>query len=217
MSPPEATWRIFSFDLYDMQPLVMLLQVHLPNKQSVFFNDAENLAHVVGCDKRGKTVLMEFFPYNATHPSEPKYCFPEFAEHHVWLAQSKSWNRRKRSKVIGRLAFVAPSEGERYYLRLLLARVVGPCSFEDLLTINNQPCSTFHEAALKREFVEPDNLIGQCLNEAIEVRVHMLYEDFLLQSSIFLNRLLLFSYGIDSTLTFLRTMYKRIPMNLGRF
>ena len=53
----------------------------------------------------------------------------------MWHSQNKSCNKRKRSKVIGRLAFVAPSKGKRYYLRLLLARVVGPCSFEDLLTV----------------------------------------------------------------------------------
>ena len=73
--------------------------------------------------------------------------------YHVWHAQTKSWNKRKRIKVIGRLAFVAPLEGERYYLRLLLAGVVGPCSFDNLLTVNNQRCSTFHEAASSEDLL----------------------------------------------------------------
>ena len=56
-------------------------------------------------------------------------------------------------------------------MRLLLARIVGPCSFEDLLTVNNQVCATFHEAAFKRRFAEPGNLIEQCLDETIEVQM----------------------------------------------
>ena len=54
VSPPEAAWRIFAFNLYDMQPLVMPLKVHLPNNQSVCFNASENLAHVVYSEFRTK-------------------------------------------------------------------------------------------------------------------------------------------------------------------
>ena len=97
--------------------------------------------------------------YNASHPLELKYCFPEFSEHHVWNSQSKTWTKRKRDRIIGRLTFVAPLEGERYYLRLLLAHVVGPCSFNALVTVDNHLCSTLHEEGLKRELVEPDDLV----------------------------------------------------------
>ena len=145
VSPPKAAWRIFGFDRHDMKPAVMPLQVHLPNTQSF---------------------LTEFFSYNATHPFEPKYCFPEFVEHHVWHSQSKSWNKRKRGTSIGRLAFVTPSESERYFLRLLLARVAGPCSFADLLTVDGHKCSTFHESALKCGIVEPDDWIDRCLDRS---------------------------------------------------
>ena len=83
ISPPEAAWRILSFDLYDMQPAIMPLQVHLPNKQSVSFKYSENLAHVVQSEARLKTIVIEFFTYNVTHLLDPKYFFPEFTEHHV--------------------------------------------------------------------------------------------------------------------------------------
>ena len=149
-----------------MKPAVMPLQVHLPNIQSICFNAAESLAHVAHNQSRAKTVLTKFFSYNATHPFEPKYCFPEFVEHHVWHSQSKSWNKRKQGTSIGRLAFVAPSEGERYLLRLLLARVAGPCSFADLLTVDGHKCSTFHESALKCGIVEPDDWIDRCLDRS---------------------------------------------------
>ena len=61
VSPPEVALRIFSFDLYDMQPTVLPLQVHLPNKQSVCFNTSENLGHFMSSESRAKTILTEFF------------------------------------------------------------------------------------------------------------------------------------------------------------
>ena len=127
----------------------MPLQEHLPNKKSVFFRDNEKLEHVTHSESRAKTPLTELFAYNASHPLELKYCFPEFREHHVWNSQSKTWTKTKRNRIIRRFTTVAPLEGERYYLRLLLAHVVGPCSFNALLTVDNHLCSTFHEAALK--------------------------------------------------------------------
>ena len=115
--------------------------------------------------------MIEFFAYNASHLLEPKYCFPEFSERHVWNSQSKTWTKRKRNKIIGMLIFVAPSEGEQYYLRLLLAHLVGPCSFNALLTVDNHLCSTFHEAALKRSLVGPDDSVTKCLDETAEVQM----------------------------------------------
>ena len=137
----------------------------------VFTSEIQKIWHTLFIVSQDRTILNEFFTYNAAHPSEPKYCFFEFAEHHVWHSQSKTWRKIKRSKVIRRLAFVAPLEGKRYRQRLLIAHIVGPCSFRDLLIVNNQVCATYHEAALKWGFVEPDDLIEQCLDEAIEVQM----------------------------------------------
>lgn len=63
------------------------------------------------------------------------------------------------------------TEGERFYLRFLLANVVGPSSFDDLLPIDNQLCTTFHEAALKLGLVDHDSLVTKCLDEAVEVQM----------------------------------------------
>ena len=84
----------------------MPLQVHLPNIQSIFFDASEDFLNVALNERRSKTVLTEFFAYNATHPSKPKFSFPEFIEHYVWDTQSKMWKKQKQSKLIDRLAFV---------------------------------------------------------------------------------------------------------------
>ena len=53
------------------------------------------------------------------------------------------WKERVKGKAIGRIAYAAPSEGEKFYLRLLLANIQGPISFADLLTANGKLCSSF--------------------------------------------------------------------------
>jgi hypothetical protein len=72
--------------------------------------------------------------------------------------EDNQWKRRVRGgeKMISRMYSVSPSEGERFYLRLLLTAVKGPKSFEDLRTVNNVLYETFKEAAEAR---------GLCDNE----------------------------------------------------
>ncbi|KAL0381194.1 UNVERIFIED_CONTAM: hypothetical protein Sangu_0183700 [Sesamum angustifolium] len=66
---------------------------------------------------------------------------------------------------------VAPSEGERFYLRLLLNHVTGPKSFDDLLTVDGIHYLTFKQAAEKHGLLEDDNSIRDCLVEARSFRM----------------------------------------------
>ena len=54
---------------------------------------------------------------------------------------------------------------------MLLAYVAGPCSFADLLTVDDHTCSTFHEAAMTRGVIEPDDWIDRCLDDADTVNM----------------------------------------------
>ncbi|XP_021722678.1 uncharacterized protein LOC110690157 [Chenopodium quinoa] len=70
--------------------------------------------------------------------------------------------------MVGRLAFVYPAEGERFFLRLLLINVQSPTSFEYLRTVNVHVCDTFQEANLKLGLVEDDDIDDLCMSEAKE-------------------------------------------------
>ena len=70
-------------------------------------------------------------------------------------------------------------EGDRYYLRLLLANIRAPTSFKDLLTVNGKLCSTFQEAALEHKLLEGDNVVESCTNEGATIEVpHVLRKLF---------------------------------------
>ncbi|CAH9052671.1 unnamed protein product [Cuscuta europaea] len=93
--------------------------------------------------------------------------YVEFPHYFVWTGPKKEWTQRKRKEVLGRLVSVNPSEGERYYLRLLLANVRAPKSFIDLKSINGNVCETFRFAAEKRGLLTGDFVIRASLDEAI--------------------------------------------------
>ncbi|XP_021867210.2 uncharacterized protein [Spinacia oleracea] len=172
VSPCEAAWRIFGFDLYEMHPAVLPLQVHLPNMHTVQIRPHERLDALVAADRQSRTFLTEFFRANAATPDGTGCLYGQFTEKYRWDGASKQWLLRKnKTIVVGRLAFVAPSEGERYFLRLLLVHVPIPKSFEDLLTVDGYRCVTFQEAALKRNLLEEDDAVDLCLAEACAVQM----------------------------------------------
>ncbi|XP_075099143.1 uncharacterized protein LOC142176010 [Nicotiana tabacum] len=76
------------------------------------------------------------------------------------------WTRRKQRTVIGRVVTCHPTEGERYYLRLLLMNVRGPKSYQDLCKVDDKCCSTFREAIEKRGLLHYDNNLVECMSEA---------------------------------------------------
>ncbi|XP_056685527.1 uncharacterized protein [Spinacia oleracea] len=140
--------------------------------QTVQIRPHERLDSVLASDRRHRTSLTEFFKENAATPNGTGYLYGRFTEKYRWDSGSKQWFARKnKTVVIGRLAFVAPSEGERYFLRLLLVHVPSPKSFEDLLTVDGYRCATFQEAALKRRLLEEDEAVDLCLAEACEVQM----------------------------------------------
>ncbi len=68
--------------------------------------------------------------------------------------------------------FVQPSEGERYYLRVLFTHIAGATCFEDLRTTHwpHTPTivvhPTFKAACLARGLLQDDVEWDQCLSEA---------------------------------------------------
>jgi hypothetical protein len=67
---------------------------------------------------------------------------------------------------IGRLLYVPPQAGERWYLRLLLSNFPGATSFADLRTIHGVTHNTFREACVAAGLLEDDRHWILCFEEA---------------------------------------------------
>ncbi|XP_074301054.1 uncharacterized protein LOC141632403 [Silene latifolia] len=154
-----------------MDEIEMYQSVHTPNGQMVRFSENEELADVIDDEERAKTMLTEFFFTNSSIEGAQRYLYSEFPEHLVWNDKKKFWKPRDRGVVVERVAHASPGEGERYYIRLLLAHVRGPKSFEDLKTGDDICYVLFQEAALKRGILEEDNAADMCMDEVVQVEM----------------------------------------------
>src|ERR1700722_15392904 len=82
------------------------------------------------------------------------------------LKNKIKWKMCARGYAIGRMYFVHPSAGERFYLRILLTIVKGAESWEDLRRFDNVLHPTFKVACQARGLLEDDSEWKQCLQEA---------------------------------------------------
>ena len=77
------------------------------------------------------------------------------------------WHTRiKHVPLVARIYSVPPRDFERYALRLLLLRVPGATSFEDLRSYQGVTYNTFAEAAMGRNLLLNDHEFEHCMREA---------------------------------------------------
>ena len=68
--------------------------------------------------------------------------------------------------MIGRMYFVGPSGGERFFLRTLLTIVKGVRSYEDLRSLDINVYETFKVVCVARGLYDSDEEWHQCLMKA---------------------------------------------------
>ncbi|XP_057718211.1 uncharacterized protein LOC130932809 [Arachis stenosperma] len=173
IAAPEACWRIFRFNLYRMYPSVERLQVHLPNQHQVSFYEHQTISEIVNNDYFSRTMLTEFFALNRADDHQSRHLlYRKIPEYYSWHNKEKEWRRRRSQKrAIGRIYTVSPTEGEKFYLRILLSNVRGPTGWDDLLTVDGVQYSSFKQSAQHRGLLESDSSIRSCLVEASILRM----------------------------------------------
>ncbi|XP_074352322.1 uncharacterized protein LOC141691481 [Apium graveolens] len=186
---PEASWRIFAFDILSHWPSVERLPIHLPGENHVSFKAGDVLEDV--CDKaisKTKTKFEAWFDANQTFPNARNYSYSEFPNNFTWHPRSGIWKERKRGDVIGRLSEVHSSSGELLYLCMLLLRKKGSKSFEDLKTINGHIHETFKEACAALGLLQNDNqwheAIAENFHTSLPPQLRAMFVDILAYSPI---------------------------------
>ena len=164
LGPPEAAWHIFKFRSHEEFPAIQRLAVHLPDEQPVYFEEDATAEEIRQVMENSGSTLMSFFRYNAQHPDARQYCYPDFPRYFVY--DRKQWKPRKQGEAIGRMYQCNPSQGERFYLRLLLSVRQGPTSFEDLRTVEGVVHPTFRAACAAMGLLLDDREWATALEEA---------------------------------------------------
>ncbi|CAN6846217.1 unnamed protein product [Brassica oleracea] len=89
--------------------------------------------------------------------SAVKYLFKYITkEYFVWNNNSKVWSERKKGKTIGRIVAVHPSAGDRYYLRILINKIKGPRSYDELKTFNDVKYPDFKSVCHALAYLDDD-------------------------------------------------------------
>ncbi|XP_057434626.1 uncharacterized protein LOC130727495 [Lotus japonicus] len=146
LTPCEAAWRTFKFDIHDRWPPVKRLSFHLPGEQCILFNDNEDLEDVVDTCSRKDTMFLAWMKANKQFPEGRHLTYAEYPSMFVYNKSKQYWSRRKKGFSLGRLQYIAPGMGEVYYMRVLLTKQRGCDSFESLRTVKGVIYPTFQDA-----------------------------------------------------------------------
>lgn len=191
ISSIEAAYRLLEFNMHGRYPSVLPLMVHLPDEQFVMFdveNTVEQLKNAIA--KSRKTTLQAWFDNNAKEkndplseeqigydadgnlkPRGPELLYSEYPKYYKF--EKGKFIRRKGGYLnqIGRMHTAHPSQGQRWYLRILLTHVKGATSHLDLLTYQNadgktQVFNCFKKRCAAEGLLETDDEWDATLKEA---------------------------------------------------
>lgn len=174
----DAAWRVMEFDMVGRHPTVKQLPVHLQDRQTVRFvqgRERESLNFADGpweqYFKRPRIAELENVTYQdfheryIVHAKRPR----STARVPVWectgVPVTHYVTRRQIGERICRMFWVAPNQGEQFYLRILLGNF--PCrGYDDLLLLGGPGCSTFQEAARAQGLLNDEEEYAESLVEA---------------------------------------------------
>lgn len=167
----EPSWRMFAFDIHGQEPSVERLAVHMPEMSTSVFSEASTLGSVLSKPLARRSRLTEWFVVNRDYPGARDLTYPQFPSRWTWDRTSEVWTKRKCAdgidNQIGRINNVYPTNGELFYLRVLLLHVTGATCFEDVRTHGGIVHGTFQEACIARGLVIDDTEWFRLFAEAI--------------------------------------------------
>jgi hypothetical protein len=164
--PYDSCWRIFGFEIHQHFPPVERLPVHLPNENYITYHANANMSQILSQEFLRRTMLTEWFVANQRHENARSLTYPDFPSEWRWDEKKRLWEHKQLHGKIGRIHFVHPSAGERYYVRMLLMVVKGAQNYESLRTYDHILHPTFKEACRARGLLEDDQEWYNAFDEA---------------------------------------------------
>ncbi|XP_028766672.1 uncharacterized protein LOC114724484 [Neltuma alba] len=166
ISACEATWRIFGFDIHHRHPSIERLSYHLPNQQLVIYSNNDDVTNLLNKPRVCESQFLAWMKTNQEGGLARTLTYAEFPNHFVYHRDKREWRPRKKGFSVGRITNASPSSGELYYLRILLTKVRGPRSYEEIRTVNDVLYPTFREACFALGLLDDDKEFICAIKEA---------------------------------------------------
>ncbi|XP_019160467.1 PREDICTED: uncharacterized protein LOC109157040 [Ipomoea nil] len=106
VSACEATWRLFSFEVQYRTPPVERLSFHLPDCQSVVFQDDDTIDNVLNRETVGQSMFNAWFVANQNFKEASLLTYIEMPTKFVWKKDIREWHPRKKGSSIGRIFYL---------------------------------------------------------------------------------------------------------------
>jgi hypothetical protein len=156
LSPSEAAWRIFAFDIHQKFPAVIRLSIHLEKQQNVTFKETQSLDSVLAHHEMAPTMFLAWFEANQIYEEGRNLTYAEFPSKFVFDQRKTRWHPRKQGFSIGRLTYVPVGAGELYYMRILLTMQRGCTSYESIKTVDGHVKASFQDACYALGLLKDD-------------------------------------------------------------
>ncbi|XP_019158572.1 PREDICTED: uncharacterized protein LOC109155340 [Ipomoea nil] len=109
ISACEAMWRLFSFEVQYRTPPVERLSFHLPDCQSVVFQDDDSIDRVLNRESVAESMFNGWFIANQKYAEARQLSYIEMPTKFVWKKDIREWHPRKKGFSIGRILYVPPA------------------------------------------------------------------------------------------------------------
>ncbi|XP_013713624.2 uncharacterized protein LOC106417353 [Brassica napus] len=166
LSACESMWRTFAFHIHKRKPSVEKLIIHLEGEHNITVKETDNLGRVICKPGIEKTMFTEWMVLCRRSEFARTLTYVQIPEYFLWNNTTKVWSERKRGKAIGRIVAVHPSSGDRYYLRILINKIKGPRSYDELKTFNDVKYPNFKSVCHARGYLDNDVEWYESMSEA---------------------------------------------------
>ena len=100
VTPPEALWRIYGFDLSKVHPPVKQLQLHLPDMHMVSFHQRQKLKDVVNRPGVEQSMLTAYFEANRLHEKARGILYHDFPVGNLMESSGSGENIKTVAKLV---------------------------------------------------------------------------------------------------------------------
>ncbi|CAH1452578.1 unnamed protein product [Lactuca virosa] len=147
-------------------PSVVRLPFHLTNQHHIVYGEDDDIDDVLDKPSVAASKFTFWMECNAIDSEARELTYVEFSTKFVWILNGRFWKRRKVGKAIGRIHSVSPNLSEAYFLRILLNKVKGPTSFDEIRTVNCEAHSSFRDACYALGLLDDDKEYIDAIKEA---------------------------------------------------
>ncbi|XP_076937329.1 uncharacterized protein LOC143604873 [Bidens hawaiensis] len=144
----------------------MRLPSHLPGQKQVVYEADEDIENVLEKASVNYSMFTSWMACNQHDDLARQLTYVEFPSKFFWVLKDRKWERRKKGFSVGRIHHVSPSLGEAYFLRVLLNKVKGPRSFDEIKTVNGVIYATFRDVCYALGLLDDDSEYIEAIQEA---------------------------------------------------